>query len=97
MGRSKDVDLDISEHEEFDINFGVRNRPERDSPATPAFRHVLSEQAVGQAIAEIVTLRIVVESDVKLEVVFSATDDGVIGESTLEEIVPIFPLWPLCN
>jgi len=42
-------------------------------------------------------LRIVVESDVELEVVFSATDDGVIGESTLEEIVPTLPLLPLCK
>jgi len=33
----------------------------------------------------------------KLEVVFPASDDRVICESTLEEIVPAFPLLPLCK
>ena len=37
------------------------------------------------------------ESNVKLQVVFSASDNHVIGESTLEEIVPAFPLLPLCK
>ena len=97
MGRSKGVDLDISKHEELDINFGVRNRPDRDSPAAPKFGHVLSEHAVFQEMAECWPLRIVVESNVKLQVVFSASDNHVIGESTLEEIVPAFPLLPLCK
>ena len=97
MGRSKGVDLDISKHKEFNIDFGVRNRPNRNSPAAPPLGHVLGEHAVWQAIAECWPLRIVVESHMKLEVVFPASDDRVICESTLEEIVPAFPLLPLCK
>ena len=46
MGRSKDIDLDINKHEEFHIDFGVRNRPDRNGSAAPMFGHVLSEHAV---------------------------------------------------
>ena len=97
MGRSKDINLNISKHEEFHVDFGVRNGPDGNSPAAPALGHVLSELTIWQAIAECMPLRIVLKSHMKLEVIFSTTGDRMVSESTLEEIVLAFPLLPLCK